>query len=313
VQRAIADPDPVHSTAFTAYAGYSNVQLKWTAPSGAAGYKLTRTAWDPAAQRFVPEAAATIPGNTSVEGVASQGDLLGTAGYTDLGLNPRLQYVYVLSTFFKGATGNYYYADRPSEPRATATPRDPAGMSWLPSDWKDAPKLTKVEIISQQTGGKSTANVRVEWQPKGGAVGYIVSVRESNVAFTRDSKICGSKPSPVQVGPSLPGQWFITLGSSVQRTVMAELSPVAISDGLRDANPGACIQVWAVYPNQVNPSTNSPEVVNAFYTEISGPGPEPRFQIGSNAIVSADAAAMFWAPSLLSPWEIVPQSSIKRW
>jgi hypothetical protein len=306
------DPAAVHATGFTAISGYGNIQLKWNPAPGAVGYRLSREAWDPAQQRFVTAGSARIPSAIGPDEVGSSADLLSESTYLDGSLDPALQYVYVLSTYFRTSKGTYYYPDRASEPRATATPKNASSMSWLPADWQAPPKLTNVQIVSQAPGGKSTITYLVEWQPKGGAAGYIVSIIESSVAFERDSKVCGSRPRPLLVSPTRPGTWYITLGNRVQHSSTIEIPAVNIKEGILDASPGVCVQVRAVYPNKVN-SAGTPDVIDAFYTEITGPGPESRFQVLSNAVISADAAAMFWAPEILAAWEIVPPDLIKKW
>jgi len=311
---ATVDPLAVHATGFTAIAGYGNIELKWNAAPNAVGYRIARKVWDPAQQKFVDSGSKLIPSSAGTGAVASTSDLIPGTTYMDVSLDPRMQYVYVLSTYFKSAGGAYYQADAASEPRATATPKDPASVSWLPADWQTAPKLTNVKIVSQvPQAGLTQLEILVEWQPKGGAAGYLVTLVRK-VGGARESKACQTQPSyAIQVAPTRPGTWYLTLGNKVQTSAKFDFPIDLTKYGIWETEASVCIQVFAVYPNKVNPATGTPDVLDAFYTESNGPGPESRFRPLPGAIFSLDAAAKFWTPTFSQNWEIVPQNLITRY
>lgn len=170
----VTDPPAVHATNFRAGAGYGVNVLTWTAAPGAIGYRLARASWDPVKMAFMP-GNITIPGGPA----EAAGGLISDTTYTDRAVTAGIQYVYWLDSYYRSSEGGLYFPDPGSYPTVTVNPRDPAGATWLPADWKEAVKGMTVRIkdttISGTGGQYGHVILGMEWQSKASAIGYQVT------------------------------------------------------------------------------------------------------------------------------------------
>lgn len=305
---ATADAPAVPATGLVLYAGYDNVQLTWKPAPGAAGYRVARK--DVAANNLV-----TLTGDN----VARDGTgLVRDTGYFDGSAVAGRQYVYYLATYFQRPNGEFYFPDRNSEARGTATPRSSKGKPWLPADWKARPQLKSASV----TTGPALS---VRWHMKSRAAGYIfftyIGTRENpgtscdgrgfvmpaltaplpgHMQVTMDSSLVKGMPGMVEVDPPLPGEHR----RAGLKSLVSEKLPATMY----------CIAVHAVYPEELDAS-GTPVVVG--YNESPGSS-----GWGSNAEDGVASKALWIAarrtcPSGLTedgctPWAVVPTGQLPQ-
>lgn len=145
--------------------------------------------------------------------------------FTDVAVKPGVQYVYWLDTWYQSGTGGRYSPQTGSYPTVTAVPRDPAGMTWLPSE---AERATPPALVSTTA---TADGISVAWAPKPGAAYYVIMRTARNTMPTNDLE------------PGHPCYPYI-------RTDIRATTSAAVSFD-KSKISRFCIGIFAIYPNHV--------------------------------------------------------------
>ena len=228
IRRPAVDAPAVHATAFKAVSGYGMNVLSWKAAPGAFGYRLIRASWDPVKMAFIQGSDLEIPKDR----LTLDKDAIRDTTYTDLAVVGGTYYVYWLQSTYKSADGEFYFATGGQYPGGTVTTRDPAGMSWLPSEAERATAPVLVRAVP------SAGGLAIEWLPKSGVVGYVIMrTRKDEPAALQSSDKC--YPYIIEFGGLIRYSNSVNLAFGRQDAA----SYMGTSSAER-----FCIGIFAIYP-----------------------------------------------------------------